>query len=173
MKVALVGGAEKSCSHCRQVKPITEFYARRDSRRYTTYCKPCSIIRRKAWAKANPSVNKAAQKRRHIKRRYGIDPLWHGAMQAAQNHVCAICKTKNPYNKSLGVDHDHKTGAVRGLLCDKCNRGIGHFNDDRALLRAALDYLDNHSGVRDESSVSGGMRSDRPSLGIAPAEPRT
>lgn len=66
-------------------------------------------------------------------------------MVASQGGVCRICANKPPNGKRLCVDHDHETGAVRGLLCQKCNTAIGMLNDDPALVERALDYL-RHSG---------------------------
>ncbi len=60
----------------------------------------------------------------------------------AQQERCAICRRHQSLVwKTLCVDHDHKTGEVRGLLCDNCNRGIGLMNDDPALLKRAVEYL--------------------------------
>lgn len=50
---------------------------------------------------------------------------------------CVICGS----NEKLVVDHDHNTGAVRGMLCNHCNRGLGHFRDDPVLLEFAAQYL--------------------------------
>ena len=55
---------------------------------------------------------------------------------------CAICEAPPPENGSLHVDHDHETGEVRGLLCFSCNGGIGQFQEDPLILRAAIRYLD-------------------------------
>jgi hypothetical protein len=60
-----------------------------------------------------------------------------------QGHVCAICGTKDPgYKGRFVVDHDHDTGNVRGLLCDRCNTGIGFLQDNIAVLRSAINYLE-------------------------------
>ena len=80
-----------------------------------------------------------------MRRMYGID---YAAMNLAQDGVCAICKkpelnrSNGPNPKRLSVDHCHETGAVRGLLCNNCNRAIGLLGDDPALLRAAVEYLE-------------------------------
>lgn len=70
-------------------------------------------------------------------------------MYEAQGGVCAICrKPADPYGvraaSRLHVDHDHLTGAVRALLCNNCNRGIGYLADSPELLRAAADYIAAH-----------------------------
>lgn len=62
------------------------------------------------------------------------------AMYAARGGLCDICKS--PADDSMPVDHDHATGAVRGLLCQNCNKGLGHYRDDPRLLRAAADYVE-------------------------------
>ncbi len=81
------------------------------------------------------------------KKKYGITPEQYDELLALQRGVCAICgqpersKTRNGHVKALAVDHDHETGEVRGLLCDNCNRGLGHFKDDAERLAAAVAYL--------------------------------
>ncbi len=59
-----------------------------------------------------------------------------------QSGQCAIClRASGSEGKSLAVDHDHKTGRVRGLLCTKCNQAIGFFGDNSELLKRAIEYL--------------------------------
>jgi hypothetical protein len=79
-----------------------------------------------------------AWQRRH---RYDMTPEGYEARLTAQGGVCAICH-QPPNGKVLVVDHDHRTGKVRGLLCSSCNKGLGFLKDDSALLRAATAYLE-------------------------------
>jgi hypothetical protein len=80
---------------------------------------------------------------------HGITLNDYNKMLKEQNNGCAICgnpetdKEVNKKVKSLSVDHDHKTGKVRGLLCSKCNKGIGLFQDNIKLLQSAINYLKN------------------------------
>jgi NADH:ubiquinone oxidoreductase 49 kD subunit 7 len=81
-----------------------------------------------------------------LRRAYGITLEWYRERLAQQNNVCAICKqpeTAVIRGKviSMPVDHDHKTGSPRGLLCTKCNRGLGLFSDSVDNLQEAVNYL--------------------------------
>jgi len=63
------------------------------------------------------------------------------------NHSCMICLVpEERLSRGLVVDHDHDTGKVRGVLCDKCNLGIGHLNDDKELVNKAYHYLNDTGG---------------------------
>jgi hypothetical protein len=72
---------------------------------------------------------------------YGLSPEAWDALLAKQNGACAICKKDLRDDVMTVVDHDHETGAVRGILCRTCNLGLGHLKDNPELLRAALAYL--------------------------------
>lgn len=76
-------------------------------------------------------------------RAYGITLDEYKAMLAAQDGRCAICgaESSDASKRRLCVDHCHGTGRVRGLLCGKCNIGIGQFNHDVDLLTKAIGYL--------------------------------
>jgi hypothetical protein len=85
-----------------------------------------------------------------LQRKYGISLLDYSQMFMAQNGKCAICHnesggTRNGEQKALAVDHCHKTGKVRGLLCEACNQAIGKFREDKTILLSAIDYLDKHA----------------------------
>lgn len=81
-----------------------------------------------------------------IKANYGLTrEQWHEIL-ANQGGRCAICLTEEPKGRGQWhVDHDHATGKVRGLLCARCNRGLGLFSDSLALLRATVSYLETHT----------------------------
>lgn len=95
---------------------------------------------RKRWKKENRErVWKAA---REIElRAYGINLDGYSKMLAAQGGACKICR-EPPTKVSLHVDHCHSTGRVRGLLCSKCNLMLGNARDSRAVLLAAVAYLE-------------------------------
>lgn len=87
--------------------------------------------------------NQHSQHGYYLKRTYGITPDQYDALLDAQNGVCFICH-KYPGKKRLAVDHDHKTGFIRGLLhVAPCNRMLGDVRDLPDVLRRAADYLDN------------------------------
>jgi hypothetical protein len=71
---------------------------------------------------------------------YGITPDDYERMRREQNDLCKICKRPSEERK-FNVDHDHKTGKVRGLLCAACNRGIGFLQDSADIALSAAKYL--------------------------------
>lgn len=93
----------------------------------------------KARARENRKKDPLASVRPRAKRR-GISVETYLAMEREQGGVCLICKGNT--NRRLAIDHDHETGEVRGLLCGKCNTGIGQFDEDPDRMRAAIAYLE-------------------------------
>lgn len=85
-----------------------------------------------------------AKKRRYDLSKFGITPEEYDALSDQQGDACAICSGQNARAvfRRLAVDHSHANDTVRGLLCDRCNRAIGWFLDEPALLRLAADYLE-------------------------------
>jgi hypothetical protein len=77
-----------------------------------------------------------------FKVRYGIDISFEDFSKRLElfGNQCNICGVKL-VNKKLSLDHCHKTNKLRGFLCDKCNIGLGYFNDNSELLLKAVDYL--------------------------------
>ena len=85
-----------------------------------------------------------------IRRVYGITLDQYNTMLAEQGGGCAICGSKTDVveTRRLAIDHCHKTNVVRGILCTKCNQGIGSFNDDVVLLENAKSYLTKFATAR-------------------------
>lgn len=91
------------------------------------------------------------QRPRKRQEKFGISEEQYAEMLAAQDGRCAVCRSektrenwRSGKQNALAIDHDHKTKKVRGLLCDKCNRGIGMLQDDLTILEAAVAYLKSH-----------------------------
>jgi hypothetical protein len=132
MIASVIGVGTKRCSGCRKELPLTAFNknaGRKDGYNYN--CKTC-------WAEY--------QAQRSILRKYGITQEEFRRLLAAQGGGCGICGRKFGMLRSgkrlrLCVDHDHKTNAVRGVLCTSCNNGLGRFKDDPKLLERAVAYL--------------------------------
>lgn len=89
-----------------------------------------------------------ARSHKYVKTKFGLEPEEYEKMLSDQDNRCAICgehetelikKYKN--FKPLSVDHDHLTKKVRGLLCNRCNIGLGNFKDDITLMARAIKYL--------------------------------
>jgi len=128
----------KTCSKCREDKPITDFY-KREGGRYKSRCKKCYNERVRDY------YHHRGGKQQKVRTTYGTE---YDEMYAAQNGACKICR-KN--FSRLHVDHDHKTGNVRGLLCHGCNVALGHFQDNVSSLTNAIEYLNNSGDIRSSS----------------------
>lgn len=137
----------KKCGSCFEVKDRSEFYASskpKDGLQH--YCKQCSFKKRKAWDKANPE----ADGRYKRQGRYNLSEERYDAILVSQGGVCRLCKKVCQTGRRLNIDHDRRCcngtfscgDCIRGLLCTKCNRGLGLFCDDPELLRAAAEYVE-------------------------------
>jgi Autographiviridae endonuclease VII len=146
----------KRCSHCKEIKPNAEFYPRKGMHDgLDRRCKQCSSESSEAWRLKNKpraaelqkewrTKNKDRAADYFLKRLYGIPHGTYEKLFAAQDGKCAICGTDKPgkRDRRFHVDHDHDSGAVRGLLCSPCNLGIGQLQHNRDILWAAIEYLD-------------------------------
>ena len=129
----------KICSHCKQTKPLNEFYGfKKGELGKESYCKVCRGLQRKEhWTKGRlPRQNS------HLKYVHGITLEEYTVLLEKQNGVCVLCGNINRHGVALHVDHDHITGEIRGLLCFNCNSAIGNMHDNPALLRKTADYLE-------------------------------
>lgn len=141
----------KNCSRCKRVKPFSEFAKKGDG--LAAWCKECY---REYRAENRERINNRQQEyreqnrervrewdrrkgRRNLLAKYGLTEKQYDDMHEAQSGRCSICG-KEPEDR-LCVDHDHETGAVRGLLCRGCNAALGAFGDSIEMLEQALIYL--------------------------------
>lgn len=142
------------CRICTKVKDLNLF--NKSSKTVTGYrkeCKDCHLIETNKWRNDNrASVNLNNRKRAKrnpdkfreysLKSNYNLTLEKYNLMRKNQDYRCGICKTEeSKLIRKLNVDHCHSSGKVRELLCDKCNRGLGHFNDNIDLLNEAITYI--------------------------------
>lgn len=126
---------KRRCNTCRELKPLDHFFRKGSGHQH--HCKVCSKIARQAYEKTPTSK---AIKREKLLARYGLTEASFRKILVMVNGVCEICKRPQE-GQQLAVDHCHEKGHVRGLLCKKCNVGLGNFGDDVDNLRRAIQYL--------------------------------
>jgi len=159
----------KKCCRCKEDKELDCFpIARRRADGRGSACRICQAKYSKEWAERNPErrrdlcrVYMKANHRRfksqvgegrrdgRLKRKYGISSLRLEEMKEEQDHCCLICRKK----KRLVIDHDHKTGKIRGLLCIRCNQALGLFGDDMDGVKRAYRYLELAESRSHDSTV--------------------
>lgn len=140
----------KTCTRCRQEKPVAAFGVSRQGVGgpvYRTRCRQCQSAAAQQWHWENADRS-AANRRRQDLAKYGLTLEQYEVMLDEQGGVCAICGQDEPAAHGrtgkkflLSVDHCHETGRVRGLLCQKCNRAVGLLGDRVDLLEKAIAYL--------------------------------
>jgi hypothetical protein len=119
----------KFCRNCDKEQTIDNFDKRGGKENgYRSHCKSC-----------NHKKNTILQTRK----KYGLTLNQYRMLFEMQNHKCAICGQQQ--EQTLSVDHDHRTGKVRELLCIKCNTIIGFADDNVEILQKAIEYLQHHS----------------------------
>ena len=132
----------KTCSSCKNAKPASQFIL--DSRYrggYKHQCRECINARRKR----NGRYGETQEQRRKwsLAKTHGITPEDYDGLLAKQNGTCAICFSFplcGP-GRRLHIDHDHKTGVIRGLLCSRCNTALGLMKDSSERILSAAVYL--------------------------------
>ena len=133
------------CSCCKKDLPSDDFYPDKSrSSGLASKCRPCNAKKSLEWRANNPKAAAVHARRKEMKAKYGLTLEDYDELLESQGGVCAICNKPSHNYRRLAVDHDHETGAIRGLLCDKCNRGLGYFKDNRTTLLKAIEYLENH-----------------------------
>lgn len=169
---------EKRCKKCGELKPLDEFYrsaGMRDGHRND--CKSCNAASSRARYVADPAAHMARVKRwqqenserlnhyrrqrrndpdvkrversNYLKRTYGISIEQYEEMLAGQDGGCGMCGRPPSEAVSLHIDHDHRTGRIRGLLCFRCNNSLGDLDENPDLLLAGVRYLGPSAVPRD------------------------
>jgi hypothetical protein len=143
----------KKCSRCKQQKDEKEFsFQNKNQNKLMSACKECQNKKQRDFRKQNPKISKQRdkdayqrQKERkvkyareyrknnpektmntNLKTKYGITREEYLIILKNQNHRCAICgKHQKDHSRNFALDHNHKTGKIRGILCDGCNYGVG------------------------------------------------
>lgn len=129
---------EKVCSDCGEVKHVTEFY------RTQNRCKPCHNVKSREYTAKR---TKEQRKRQSLRTLYGITLEQYNELLQKQGESCAVCdRPQSDFNKALAVDHNHKTGEIRGLLCTNCNHRLVGRHRDGDLLRKMADYVEQGTG---------------------------
>jgi hypothetical protein len=124
-------------------------HKKRIRQRQKEYYKEHPEIRKKIsekWRANNKDKIIRQQRRSKLRRCYGMTQEEYDKLLFLQGNKCAICgkkhRDKSIKSGNLHIDHCHKRGIIRGLLCNHCNSAIGFLNDDPVLLRKAADYLE-------------------------------
>lgn len=144
----------KLCSRCKTYVPIEQIgWTDKAHTKRKSICKTCDAKKQAAYLEKHPE---ARQRHKEIARnwylkhgrarqvtQYGLTLEQYDVLVDQQQNRCAICGGP-PGEKRLHVDHDHKTGKVRALLCSNCNCAIGYMHDDVELLAKAIAYLTQH-----------------------------
>jgi len=145
---------EKKCFKCGKTKKLNEFSKHKGmADGHLGKCKECARkyaldyrekniekVREKDRQRAKLPHRRKYQLRNQL-RKFGITLADYDKMFNDQNGVCAICGKTNLKRRRLAIDHNHKTNKVRGLLCGKCNKAIGLFEENPEILEKAIKYL--------------------------------
>lgn len=127
----------KTCTKCKVSKNESGFSWRADyPGKLRSHCRDCENIRARG-RKNIPVVSKTL----NLKKRFGLTLEQWDEMNLLQGGMCAICDGES----ELCVDHNHRTGQIRGLLCKSCNLSLGLIKDSIVVAQAVVEYLKKHS----------------------------
>ena len=151
----------KECTKCHKVLALEDFgpQTKRGKRGRCAQCRLCVAAYARGYRRRDPQLTKQRRKEqydrfrvrddyRQKKLQYRLQEMYNLTLEefddmvSQQKGLCAICrKPNNVIGERLGVDHDHNTGEVRGLLCNHCNKGLAGFRDNPKILKNAINYL--------------------------------
>lgn len=142
---------KKVCKNCGKLKRLTSFFKTPTGRDgFSKICKVC--IKNKTKTPKKSKIKKKlndkyeSQREYYLKNTFGISLEEYNDLYTKQRGCCWICEISQlESGKTLHIDHNHKTGKIRGLLCSNHNTGLGMFNDNIELLENAIEYLKIHN----------------------------
>jgi len=139
--------ATKICTKCDLRLPLHKFGKRSPNKDgYDSCCIECDRVWRKEYQKKYYRENKKANLSRAMKKNYGITMEDKEKILEIQEYACAICSVKlELIERSSCVDHNHDTGAVRGVICHNCNSMLGGARDNPDVLFSGAKYLVGHN----------------------------
>lgn len=129
----------KRCAKCGEIKNANEFWKDKNRKGgLYSWCIPCT----KTYKRVKKHFRTPEQTReQHLKRTYGLTLEDYDNLARLQNGVCMLCEEPESVGPRLSVDHDHKTGKVRGLLCKRCNLILGLIEKNSNMLIKIKTYL--------------------------------
>lgn len=142
----------KWCPKCEQNLPHSAFNkARHEGSSLQPYCRQCQKeLRHQRIAEGKPERTKRQSLAHNLWKRYKLTIKDYDKMLIRQGG-CAICGTNEPGKHGrFHVDHNHKTGEIRALLCHRCNTGLGLFKEDTSILQRAVEYLNSFAKEGEE-----------------------
>lgn len=137
----------RTCKECKRTLDDEQFGKNRfmcDGRLNT--CKRCVSGYMREYRKEHKDEIAARKRECAIRNTYGLSIEDVGRIFENQGSSCAICGRDVPTGRGWQIDHDHKTGRVRGILCHRCNTALGMAKDNPDLLQQAMDYLRKYDG---------------------------
>ena len=130
----------KTCIKCGEAKCLSSFTKdKKSADGLYAFCKPCKRARQKEYYKNNNGREKS--RAYYVEKLYGITMEDYEAMFEAQGKSCACCGSTDPQGKNFHVDHCHKTGAVRSILCHPCNTALGLLKEDVQRIDQLKNYV--------------------------------
>lgn len=147
----------KQCRKCKEVKSDDEFRKQPQNRDgLQSYCAACQNLGKSDWARRNPKHYLEYQRRkyrenrkrgqdRNRKYKWGLSPEEFGQMLSGQDNKCSICRRdQSEIRRSFDIDHDHLTGKIRSLLCNRCNITLGRCEESVEIFESIISYLKKH-----------------------------
>ena len=132
----------KWCGRCQKNLLLSEFAKNKVKKDgLQERCKSCRSKHHQTVKHKRPKPTKE-QKRKYLINSYGLSIEQYQKFLQDQGNECAICNTNDWGRPSPNIDHCHKSGKVRGLLCNNCNRALGLFKDNKGILENAKNYLE-------------------------------